>query len=449
MQLPSSFTMQLQRQLADEWPDFLEALHMTPPVSVHLNIFKNFAWEENFDGVKWYSNGIYLPERPNFTLDPAFHAGAYYVQEASSMLISEAVRQLTDLDRDLMVLDLCAAPGGKSTLLASLLSEGSVLVSNEVIRSRYQVLDYNLIKWGITNRVTTSQDTEKFAGLHNFFDLILVDAPCSGEGLFRKDPQAVAEWSPEQVTLCSARQQRILKAAIPLLKPGGTLLYSTCTYNDEENSNNAQWLLEHHPLEEADIHFPSEWNIRKRPLGFQCYPHLVSGEGFYLAAFTKISGEKNSKRKRAKDLPYWEELPKSRAATLHDQFVTDRSLRFFQDQKGAIVAIPEQVYETQLQLSPHLRYSRMGTPVGTFKGKDLIPDPALALSTILHPDVPSVSVDRRTALHYLKKEGIDLKTKPGWQVVRYEGLPLGWIKALPNRINNYYPKEWRIRMQIS
>jgi 16S rRNA C967 or C1407 C5-methylase (RsmB/RsmF family)/NOL1/NOP2/fmu family ribosome biogenesis protein len=448
MQLPTPFIQQMQEQLGIEFDDFREALSSPAPVSIHFNIFKHQYSKENFDGVEWYNNGVYLPERPNFTLDPTFQAGAYYVQEASSMLIADAVRQLFDLDRDLKVLDLCAAPGGKSTLLASLLSENSLLVSNEVIRSRYQVLDYNLTKWGISNKITISQDAERFAGLENFFDLILVDAPCSGEGLFRKDPEAMREWSPEQVQLCSARQQRILTATVPLLKPGGKLLYSTCTYNDRENSENAQWLQDNFPLETARLEFPEDWNIRERPRGFQCYPHLLRGEGLYLSAFVKTSGDGSSKDKAGKMLPYHEPLPKGREKELSRWIKSEQTFRFFQDQKGQITAIPEDLFESVLRLSPYLRYFRMGTPVGAFKGNDLIPDPALALANILHPDAPSVAVDQSTALQFLKKESIALTTKPGWKVVRYNGLALGWIKALPNRINNYYPKEWRIRMQI-
>lgn len=448
MQLPDPFRTQMQEQLGGQFPDFLDALQTVPPVSAHLNVFKNKIRKENFDGVKWYSKGVYFSERPNFTLDPAFQAGAYYVQEASSMLIAEAVRQLVNLDQELCVLDLCAAPGGKSTLLASLLSESSLLVSNEVIRSRYQVLDYNLTKWGISNRVTTCQDAERFTGLSDFFDLILVDAPCSGEGLFRKDPEAVKEWSPEQVGLCSARQKRILQATIPLLKPGGILLYSTCTYNDQENSENAQWLLNTFPLEIADLAFPENWGIGKLQLGFQCYPHLVKGEGLYLAAFTKTSGGKESVGRTPGKLPFHEAIPKKKSGEL-DHWISGQTLQFFRDQKGRIVAVPEGLRERILQLSPFIRYSRMGTPMGMYKGKDFIPDPALALANILHPELASVSVDKETALRFLKKESISVNAETGWQLVRYQGLALGWIKVLPRRVNNYYPKEWRIRMQVS
>ncbi|MCB0633820.1 MAG: hypothetical protein R2824_16905 [Saprospiraceae bacterium] len=448
MQLPASFVSQMQDQLDQEFPDFLNALYRPAPVSIHINVLKSVNKKENIDGVKWYSNGVYFAERPNFTLDPVFQAGAYYVQEASSMLIAEAARQLIDLNQDLRILDLCAAPGGKSTLLASLISEDSLLVSNEVIRSRYQVLDYNLIKWGISNRITTSQDAERFAGLTDFFDLILVDAPCSGEGLFRKDPQAVQEWSPEQVKLCSARQQRILTATIPLLKPGGILLYSTCTYNDLENSDNAEWLLENYPLEITPLSFPVDWNIRDRVVGYQCYPHLVRGEGLYLSAFRKTSGDIQHNRKSPKNLPYQEPLSKGKTGALTPWVASNPSMRFFEDQKGQITGIPDNQYEHILQLSPYLRYFRMGTPIGSFKGKDFIPDPALALANVLHPEVPSVSVDLDTALQFLKKESIATTAKTGWHLVRFEGLGLGWIKVLPNRINNYYPKEWRIRMQI-
>lgn len=439
----------MQAQLGPEMPSFLEALDAIAPTSIHLNILKRFKLRENFDGVKWYKNGVYLPERPVFTLDPAFHAGAYYVQEASSMLIAEAAHQLTDLSAPLRVLDLCAAPGGKSILLASLLSPDSLLVSNEVISSRYQVLDYNLTKWGISNKITTSQEVNKFSGLEAFFDLILVDAPCSGEGLFRRDPEAVNEWSPENVVQCSIRQKKILQDTIALLKPGGILLYSTCTYNTEENDTNANWLLQQFPLEVAPLEIPPDWQLVQRDIGYQCYPHRVQGEGFYLAAFRKTGAQAEIRRsKNSPKLRYWENLPKAQLKLLESWLDPAQELQFLQSEKSGIVAFPQNLYEDLLLLSPYLRYFRMGTTVGHLKGKDLVPDPSLALSLLLHPDMPSVELDKENTLRFLKRESPELPAAPGWHLVRYEGLGLGWVKVLHNRANNYYPKEWMIRMSI-
>lgn len=449
MQLPAPFLAQMQAQLGPEIKDFLNALSEPTPTSIHFNTLKKYKWKENYDGVKWNTTGVYLPKRPSFTLDPAFHAGAYYVQEASSMLIGAAVRQLLDLSQPLRVLDLCAAPGGKTTLISSLISPDSLLVANEVIRSRYQVLDYNLSKWGISNKITTSQEVGYFKGAKSFFDLILVDAPCSGEGLFRKDPQAIAEWSPENVTRCSIRQKEILRETVSLLKPGGVLLYSTCTYNDEENSHNAAWLLENAPLELTPLEIPSDWGIAERSIGYQCYPHKVRGEGFYLVAFRKLGASATSgKIKLPSNFKHHQRLSKNKQQPLKNFIKADADLVYLESEKGQITAVPTTIYDKALQLSAHTRYFRIGTPIGIFKGKDLIPDPALALSTILHPELPKYALNREAAIQYLRKEPPSIAATPGWRLITYDQLPLGWVKVLKNRVNNYYPREWRIRQQL-
>jgi len=448
MQLPAPFIAQMQGQLGNEWPEFLEALTALAPTSIHINSLKHFKRKENSEGGKWWDNGVYFPARPNFTLDPAFHAGAYYVQEASSMLIAAAVRQLVDLNGRLRVLDLCAAPGGKSILLQSLITPDSLLVANEVSRSRYQVLDYNLTKWGLNNKLVISEDAEQLGRLGECFDLILVDAPCSGEGMFRKDSLAISEWSPENINRCSSRQKRILANAIRVLKPGGILLYSTCTYNDQENSENADWLLNEFPLVTAPLHFPDDWNIMPRAFGFQCYPHLVKGEGLYLCAFVKTASLPDMQRSRpGKGLAFYQRLPKAKRKELDRWVSPDQQLLFLEDQKARILGISENIYEDIFLISQNLRYARFGTPVGRHTGKELIPDPALALSTLIHPEIPSISLSKEQALRFLRRVPPTLSAPAGWQLVRFENHRLGWIKVLQNRINNYYPKEWKIRMK--
>ncbi len=192
----------------------------------------------------WSSNGFYLQQRPSFTLDPLFHAGAYYVQEASSMFLEEALKQTVDLSQSIKVLDLCAAPGGKSTLIQSVINDTSLLVSNEVIKTRVNVLSENITKWGAANVIVTNNDAKDFQRLPDYFDVIVVDAPCSGSGLFRKDPDAIREWSEQNVQLCSQRQQRILADVLPALKDDGVLIYSTCSYSQEEDEAIADWLIE-------------------------------------------------------------------------------------------------------------------------------------------------------------------------------------------------------------
>ncbi|NJO87465.1 MAG: RsmB/NOP family class I SAM-dependent RNA methyltransferase [Lewinella sp.] len=242
---PAAFSERLRSELGkEEATQLLLSLAQTSPsVSRHWNPAKNppasFAAP-----VPWYAQGEYLEQRPVFTLDPAFQAGAYYVQEAASMFIAWMAKRWLPAERPWRVLDLCAAPGGKSCLLAAAAPPGSLLVSNEVIKSRYPILRYNLSKWGLDHCYTANLDPERFTGLTGFFDLVLVDAPCSGEGLFRKDPAARQLWNPALVELCAARQSRILSAAHPLVKPNGLLIYSTCTFNSLENEAQATVLSE-------------------------------------------------------------------------------------------------------------------------------------------------------------------------------------------------------------
>ncbi|HMQ48663.1 MAG TPA: hypothetical protein PKA00_14540 [Saprospiraceae bacterium] len=452
MTLPSPFSTRMQSDLGEtEWRLFCQTLESPPPISLHYHVLKNFNWQENIGKVKWYSNGVYLKERPVFTLDPAFHAGAYYVQEASSMFLAEALRQLAPQKEGLNVLDLCAAPGGKSTLILSLLGESCLLLSNEVIRSRYQILRQNLAKWAYPNAASSQHDSEDFLPLSGFFDVVLVDAPCSGEGLFRKDPEAVKEWSENHVQLCAARQRRILGNAVQLLAPGGLLLYATCTYNDLENEENSHWLSTSAGLQPRSISLESGWNIHSKQYGYQFYPHRLQGEGFYLAAFQKSTdSEKGIYKDKGKRLSGHSNLSKEELDRL-DHWIRDSYLyHFYKNKSNDIIAIPSSKDEGVKRLASALPKSDWGITIGTFKGKDFIPDHHLALSRLVAEGVPTAAVDRNTALLFLKREPIPLEGQPeGWVLVTYEGLGLGWAKKLHNRVNNYLPKEWRIRMEIN
>lgn len=446
MTLPAEFITQIKAILGDRSEDFLNALDLPSPTSIRLNSLKNFSWRENSEKVKWNSSGVYLKDRPSFTLDPAFHAGAYYVQEASSMLLEAVIRKVVDVEHPLKVLDLCAAPGGKSTLLASLMTPDSFLLANEVIKSRYQILKQNLVKWGNPVTHASNHDSKDFAGLSNFFDLVVVDAPCSGEGLFRKDQAAIAEWSPANVQLCSLRQRRILAEAIKTVRPGGHLIYCTCTYNELENDLNAKWLSTEFDFEVVSIDFPAEWGISTRSVGYQCYPHLVQGEGFYIVIFHK-KGEAGMYKKPLGKFRKWFPLTKKEVAMVHPWLNTDAKVSLFRNERGMVRGILESNLEAAFEVAQHLSRIAMGTEIGILKHKDFVPSPDLALSTLVSNNLPSIDLNKEQALHFLSKEPIPLETIPqGWQLIRYEGLNLGWVKGLKNRINNYYPKEWRIKM---
>ncbi|MCP1383235.1 methyltransferase RsmF C-terminal domain-like protein [Runella salmonicolor] len=449
IQFPQPFIQELKAQLGDEYADFEAALQQSPPVSIRYNSakFPNFPTE---DTVKWCSEARYLPSRPVFTLDPLFHAGAYYVQEASSMLIGEALAQTVDLSESLRVLDLCAAPGGKTTLLASKLSSDSLLLANEVIRSRVMILKENVQKWGFPNVHVSNHDPEDLEKLAGFFDVILIDAPCSGEGLFRKDPAAVGEWSMENVQICAGRQKRILSAAMPLLSAGGVLIYCTCTYNDAENQDSSAFVVDTHQFEEVKLQWPADWGIIPKKLGYQCYPHRVKGEGFFLAAFRKTAQldsfyynmEKGGRPRSFKPLHKKQLNEISRWLQEPDDF------SFYEKPNGEVVALLESQKNDLIVLDNLLFAKGLGLEMGSFKGTDFIPSHALALSTALSAQLPRLELSEGEALQFLKKENLLFDAPKGWLLVTHQGLGLGWVKGLGNRINNYLPKEWRIRMEI-
>ncbi len=454
----------MEALLGDAYPAFAAAMQEPPPVSIRANPFKlpdglpaHFTGAANSQQptanspVHWCYGAQYLPERPVFTLDPLFHAGAYYVQEASSMFLHEALRKTVDFSCPLRVLDLCAAPGGKSTLLASMLGHDSLLVANEFVRQRTAVLRENLEKWGVPNVAVTNAGAEAFAPLEGWFDVVVADAPCSGEGLFRKDPDAVREWSPAQVIVCAARQRDILAGAVAVLKPGGVLAYSTCTFNRKENEDNAAWLVAEFGLERLSLSVPTEWGIVETDGGYRFFPHRLRGEGFFIALFRKLEAPGSRAKNAPKGFRSLAPVAKNLLAELRTWLRDDADMRFFQTPTGDVLALPAALEEQYRVLDGALKNKWFGTHIGLFKGKDFVPDHALALSNAVSPDLPGVELPREQALLFLKKENFvlppDAPTK-GWALARYQGLNLGWMKALPNRWNNYLPQERRIRMEV-
>lgn len=290
MNLPAEFAARTRSLLGEEEYRLLEnALQGEAPVSIRVNRGK---CDEPVAGVPvlWSASGTYLAKRPTFTFDPLFHAGCYYVQEASSMFVEQVLR--TYASRPVVMLDLCAAPGGKSTNARSVLPEGSLLVANEVMRNRVQVLAENLVKWGDAGVVVTHNDPADFTGLAGVFDVVLTDVPCSGEGMFRKDAVAVEEWSVDNVRICWQRQRRILSDVWPSLKPGGLLIYSTCTYNREEDEDNVDWIARELGVEVLEVPVQPEWGIAGNLAGsgfpvYRFLPHHTRGEGFFLAVLRK------------------------------------------------------------------------------------------------------------------------------------------------------------------
>jgi len=453
--------VQLPQQLLDSLNDVkgfdkeaFEKIHasLNQITSIRINHFKLSeakasppAGGGGLEGaVPWSQYGYYLKERPSFTLDPLFHAGCYYVQEASSMFLEQALKQTVDLSRPLKVLDLCAAPGGKSTHIQSLISKDSVLVSNEVIRSRANVLKDNIIKWGCENVMVTNNDPKDFARLENYFDVIVVDAPCSGSGLFRRDEDAIDEWSLNNVALCSQRQQRILADVWPALKKNGILIYSTCSYSKEEDEDIVNWLLKELPTVNCKLSTDANWGIIESNSGYRFWPDKVKGEGFFLACFRKTGGEENSSMK-TKD--------KAEPATRKETEILQRWVktagRHFIKYKNTAYAWPQELVDDFNLLLTNLRVIYSGTIIGEFFHDKVVPDHALAMSKLVNESVETTALNYDQAIEYLKRKDLHIETqKKGWQLVTYEGNSLGWINALPNRINNYYPKELRILKDI-
>lgn len=441
--------------------DAILAAHQEPAVtSIRLNPLKKSTAFEGLPSVPWCRQGRYLPGRPVFTLDPLYHAGAYYVQEASSMFVEHAFLSLVQRQEEpLRILDLCAAPGGKSTLLASLLQPDDLLVANEVIQTRAAILAENLTRWGQMNTWVTNNDPKDFSRVPSYFDVILVDAPCTGSGLWRKDEDALDEWSAEHVKLCSERQKRIVADVLPALKPGGLLLYATCSYSAEENEMAGDWITQELGLENLAIPVPDDWEITRTRseqngnYGYRFYPWKLKGEGFFLTAFRKDLNEEP-----AEDEPRKKNKHKGNPHSSSNKNKKDESQRWKEwlntdfiavEKQEAFYAIhPDHKKDLDL-LQEHLRIKKTGTALGKFAGKDTIPDHELALSVHLSPAVASVAADREEALLYMKREEVKKEnTTKGWQLLSYEGLGLGWGKWLPNRMNNYFPKHWRIRMDI-
>ena len=422
-------------------------------VSIRLNPAKQISDFDSCEKIPWCENGKYLNERPSFTSDPLFHAGCYYVQEASSMFIEQIFKNGVDLKSPLKILDLCAAPGGKSTLIASLISDESVLISNEVIKTRVSTLKENLVKWGSENIFISNNDPKDFSRLENYFDVILVDAPCSGSGLFRKNNNAVDEWSEENVSLCSHRQQRILADIIPALKENGILIYSTCSYSVQENETICDWVSQEFKLETIKIPLHKEWGIvetaseKKNCFGYRFYPDKIKGEGFFVAAFKKPTQTPSNERK---DKGAQEREVDKKEKTILEKWIQNSENYFFLKLENEIIAIREEHEKVYSELRSTLYLKKAGVTIGEIIRDELIPSHELAMSNLLKENIFKFNVDKETALRYLKKENISVSDSPkGWILICYKNHPLGWAKNLGSRINNYYPKNYRILKEIS
>ena len=399
MQLPEDFKRETRLVMGDErFNRFMGAFDEEPPVSIRLNPRRHIphstfhiphsTFHIPQERIPWCEDGYYLAGRPQFTFDPLFHAGCYYVQEAASMFVTHIIRRV-DIPTPKRALDLCAAPGGKSTALLSVLPDDCTLVSNEPISNRAQILLENITKWGYPNSMVTNNYPRDFRKAKLTFDLILCDVPCSGEGMFRKDPATIGEWSQQNVEKCWRLQREIVADAWECLAPGGLLIYSTCTFNQKENEENVRWILENFDAEALDIPIDPSWNITGSLLeGFTApvyrfIPGITRSEGLFVCAIRK-RGTRNE------DTLTKEKLEKTRCLKVLD------------------------------------------------------PSNLLPPSSIL---LPRINIDYPESLKYLRGEALVLPadTPRGIVNITYKGIVLGPAKNIGNRANNLYPKAWRIK----
>jgi 16S rRNA C967 or C1407 C5-methylase (RsmB/RsmF family)/NOL1/NOP2/fmu family ribosome biogenesis protein len=443
--LPELFISRTKSFLGSEYAAFEQALNLGSPVSVRVNDKLN-GYKPSDNNVPWCETGFYLDERPRFTADPLLHAGVYYVQEASSMFLKQVVDVF--LKDAVRVLDLCAAPGGKSTLLLQYLSDDALLVSNEFVRSRAMILTENIIKWGNTNVVVTNNAPDAFGKMPDFFDAIVVDAPCSGEGMFRKDAGAIAEWSVQNVQQCAMRQKTILRDVWDSLKDGGVLVYSTCTYNREENEDNVAWACWELGARCMKMDVSLFDGIVETEYGYRFYPHKIKGEGFFIAVLRKEGsaiGNKTEKEKRKKHRDSFAD--KSGA---YNADILDADNYVIREANQQVMAFYRKHFADNQALYAKLHCLLNGVLLAEIKGKDLIPTHHFALSKIINRDsFERVELDYQSAIAYLRRESIMLPgVSRGHVLVCYEGQVLGWVKNLGDRANNLYPQHWRIRMHL-
>ena len=390
-ELPAEFISYTRQLMGEErFERYLQSFEEEAPVSIRLNPKRPAGEPIDGEQVPWCRHAYYLKKRPNFTMDPLFHAGCYYVQEAASMFLDEVLRQLLTINSHLLTLDMCAAPGGKSTLLRSALPEDCVLYSNEPIRNRANILSENMQKWGWDNSIVTNKYPKDYSRSKLRFDVILCDVPCSGEGMFRKDEATIHEWSPQNVEKCWRLQREIVSDAWECLNEGGLFIYSTCTFNTKENEENIRWMLDNYEAEVLKVETKPEWNITGSLLeGFtepiyRFIPGISRGEGLFMCVLKKrkkSTGRANYSHVGNKIFPRWEQN------------------------------IP-------------------------------------TLGTNNKPEVKfSVALSYQQAIAYLRGEALVLsdETPCGIIEVTFMGIPLGQVKNIGNRANNLYPKPWRIK----
>lgn len=453
MNLPADFEKYTRHLMGEElFNRFLVSFNAGPSVSIRVNPAKCCVPPIESTKVNWCEQGFYLSTRPQFTFDPLLHAGCYYVQEASSMFLYHILKSVVG-ENTVRMLDMCAAPGGKSTTALSALPTGSILVSNEVVRQRANVLAENIQKWGNPNVIVTNNTPEAYAHSGLTFDVVLCDVPCSGEGMFRKDAGAIQEWSRQNVEKCRSLQRSIVEDAWQCLADGGLFVYSTCTFNALEDEENVEWICSRFDTELLTVDIDETWGITGALAGssqmpvYRFIPGVSRGEGLFIAVFRKRGGGDSSRKEHRKNSG----VPNGRGVSTACQeraWLTSPTDFQVYTVEESVTAIPQAMASLYCHCSSRMKVLHAGVLLGKRKGKDIIPDQSLALSTSLNTDAfPKVELCYDDAISYLRKESIALpETTPrGFVLATYQHMPLGFLKNIGNRANNLYPQEWKIK----
>lgn len=445
--LPAEFLDSIADQLGDDCKEFIDSLSHEQLSSVRYNIAKynTFSIE---DTVAWEPQASFIKERKIFAHDPLWHGGAYYVQESSSMFLGYVLRELSLHEKPCIAIDVCAAPGGKTTHLLQCLHEDSLVIANEIIPKRNAVLRENLLRWGSPNVIITQSETYKLKNLPFQADVVLVDAPCSGEGLWRKQPSAMGEWSSQQVHNCAIRQRNILEDIFCLVKPGGYLLYSTCTYNEFEDEQQVDYIIESGHFESVEIIHPyEEINTRKSPYGYKFFTHHVKGSGFFMSVFRKKSDRGTSSISNFSNKPEKYEIRD--ISFLEEKIIHPHKFSVLKYEEN-LYLFPQKYLRELSLLSQCVYIKSMGVEIGKEIGKNKFQYAhAWALCQNINKEKYSFyDCSRQEALDYLRKN--DLSIYPAYDegqyvLVTYESLPLGWAKYIQGRLKNLLPIALRLR----
>lgn len=459
MNLPIEFEKKMKAFLGNEWDDFLYSYDNNRFQALRFNTLKVQSQEERMrilktlkissdKKVSWADEAYYFDENVRPGKHPYHEMGLYYIQEPSAM----SAAALLAPKPGMRVLDLCAAPGGKSTQLATYLGDSGLLVSNEINTQRSRILSQNIERMGIKNAIVTNEDSFVLAShFPGFFNAIQVDAPCSGEGMFRKLPEAIEQWSMENVAICAARQKEILDNAAVMLKPGGTIVYSTCTFSREENEDVIECFLERHPdftLEEME----------------RFWPHKVDGEGHFVAklvrrgcvdtdlkADRKTKKNKNSKNRKNETKPALTKENMKLLSEFLDETISEDMAAWIKNSR--LVMFGEQLYrlpDMEVDIKG-LKVQRAGLHIGEFKKQRFEPSHSLALALKISEakNVVKLTCDNPQTIGFFNGQSVMLsdeqaaECKKGWALVCVNGYPAGWGKVNGAQVKNHYPKGLR------